>query len=516
MMNRRSFMKLLVAGSASAAVAGSMPFSRSKGPRNIILILADDLGWGDVSCYGPTPDLTPTVDRLAKQGMRFVDAHAPASTCTPTRFSVLTGEYAWRKPGRGILPGDAGLIIPTNINTLPKLMSKAGCVTGAVGKWHLGMGKGGKDTNWNEYVSPGPKEIGFDYSFVMPATGDRVPCVYMENQRVVNLDPADPIAVSYQKNFPGETDGVKSRDKLKMDWSHGHNQAVINGIGRIGYMTGGKAALWDDETMADTLAGKAVEFITANKDKPFFLYFAPHDIHVPRCPHPRFKGKTTMGPRGDAILQFDYQVQAVVEALDKLGIAEDTLLVITSDNGPYVDDGYRDQAVQKMGSHKPAADWRGTKYTPYEGGHRVPFVVRWPGHTPAGVTSDALISLIDLPTSFAALKGVALQPADLPDSLDMSRALVDPSDMGRDWMICQDWQLNLREGQWKYVVPRPAGNNPQEGKNDPLNGELYELTCDPSETMNIIKQDPDRAKAMFKRLTEAIRAGRTRPTTPAI
>ena len=228
---------------------------------------------------------------------------------------MLTGEYAFRQKGTGILPGDAKLIIEPGRPTLASMLKSAGYKTGVVGKWHLGLGAGVID--WNGEIKPGPNEIGFDESFIMAATGDRVPCVYVRNHRIENLDPADPIQVSYQNPFPGEADGVRDRASLKMDWSHGHNQAVVNGVGRIGYMSGGRKARWTDETMAETFAKEAVAFIGRSKDQPFFLYFATHDVHVPRIVNPRFAGKTTMGPRGDAIAEFDWQVGQVLDAIER-------------------------------------------------------------------------------------------------------------------------------------------------------------------------------------------------------
>lgn len=509
-MTRRAFLKGLGLGVAALAVPGAVRAAAGTRPRNIVLILADDLGWGDVGCYGATSGLTPFLDGYVKQGVRFTDAHAPASTCTPTRYAILTGQYAWRKPGTGIAPGDSALLIDAGAETLPKLMKASGMVTGAVGKWHLGMGPGPGKTNWNKPISPSGNDVGFDYTFLMAATADRTPCVYVEDGQVVGLDPADPIEVNYQHNYPGEPDGVRDRASLKMDWDHGHNQAVVNGIGRIGYMRGGQKARWVDEEMADTFVAKAEAFMERNRERPFFLYFATNDIHVPRVPHPRFAGKTPFGPRGDVTVQFDDSVRRVIEKIRALGLERETLVVITSDNGPMVNDGYKDRAVELLGKHKPAGDWRGHKYTPYEGGHRLPFIVVWPGTLPAGRDNGALLSLVDLGATFAALRGVPLAQEALPDSFDQSATLLDPAaPSARESLICQDYRLNLRKGQWKYIVPGPAGNAPSL-KNNPLNGELFDLAADPAEKRNLVREKPEVAKALFAELLEAVRAGRTR------
>jgi arylsulfatase A-like enzyme len=513
-------------GFVSASFGAELPK-----PKNIVLILADDVGWGDVSCYGAKAVSTPNVDRLAKEGVRFTDAHASAATCTPTRYALMTGEYAWRKKGTGIATGDAALLIEPGRTTLPSTLKKAGYTTGVVGKWHLGLGPGPDKTDWNVEIVPGPREIGFDYSFLIPATGDRTPCVFVENQRVVGLDPADPIKVNFKlvdDNYPGELDGRRDRDTLKLDWSHGHNYTVVNGIGRIGYMTGGKKARWVDEEMADTLAAKGAAFIECNKDKPFFLYFATHDIHVPRVPNPRFVGKTAMGARGDAIVQFDFQVGAILDALDRCGLREDTLVILSSDNGPVLDDGYKDGAVEKLGSHRPAGPWRGHKYSAYEGGTRVPYLVRWPRRVPAGKESGALVSLIDCLATFAALGGQSLAASDAPDSFDVSAALLDPAAPGRARFIAQDPVLSLREGAWKFIPANANKKGPKrpdtgllgdpdafvKGESDNGNwnvAQLYDTAADPREANNLAGRQPERVAAMAAVLEKAQASGRTRP-----
>ncbi|WP_035605701.1 arylsulfatase [Haloferula sp. BvORR071] len=475
---------LLAIIAISAAHAADKP--------NIILIYADDLGWGDVSCNGATAVQTPNIDRIAKEGINFNSGYATSSTCTPSRFSLLTGKYAWRQQGTGVLPGDAAMIIDPAKPTLPAMLKKAGYRTGAVGKWHLGLG-GKEGVNWNQEIKPSPRELGFDFSHIMAATGDRVPCVFIEDGKVQNLDPADPIEVTYKQGFKGYEglpNGVKDRASLKMDWSQGHNMAVINGIGRIGYMKGGTKALWNDEEMADHLAGQALRFIRESKDAPFFLYFAMHDIHVPRVPNPRFVGKTSMGPRGDAIVQADWQVGEVLRLLDELKLAENTLLIFTSDNGPVIDDGYKDQAQEKLGTHKPAGPWSGGKYSILEGGTRVPFLVRWPARVKPDQKSSAIVNQIDFAKSFATLTG---GDGNFPDSQDVLPALLGESEEGREYNIEHSGQLAIRMANWKFIPAGPKGKVPDR---------LINLGKDPSESDNLAETFPQKMQELKAKLAE--------------
>lgn len=473
---------------------------------NILLIYADDIGYGDLGCYGATAVKTPNVDRLAKEGLRFTSGYCAASTCTPSRYALMTGEYAFRKKGTGILPGDAAMIVPTNRATLPALLKQAGYATGIVGKWHLGLGLGGDLIEWNSEIKPGPREVGFGYSFIMAATGDRAPCVFIENQRIVGLDPADPVQVSYGKPFPGEPTGISERDHLKMDWAYGHNDAVVNGIGRIGFMKGGQAARWKDEDMADTFTAKGVAFIERNKDKPFFLYLATHDIHVPRVPHPRFVGKTTMGPRGDAIVEFDACVGELLATLDRLKLTGNTLVILSSDNGPVLNDGYKDDAATKIGDHKPAGPFRGGKGTLWEGGTRIPLVVRWPARVKPGV-SDALVSQVDFCASFAALTGQTLASGDAPDSINMLPALLGETPQGRDYVLEHSGKVAIRKGPWKFIPASAAKGGKQDKRAAQGVDALYDLAKDPAETTNVADrpENTDRVVRLRAQLNEQMK-----------
>jgi arylsulfatase A-like enzyme len=491
-VNRRTFLATTAAATIARTLPGAQAQGRERRP-NIVILYADDLGWGDVGCYGATRVKTPNLDKLAAAGLRFTDAHSSAATCTPSRYSLLTGRYAFRNERARVLPGDAPLLIEPGSATLPALLKQQGYRTGVVGKWHLGLGEGAVD--WNAEIKPGPREVGFDYSFLIPATGDRVPTVYVENQRVVGLDPKDPIRVDYKAPVGDEPTGKNQPEKLKVKPSHGHDFTIVNGISRIGYMSGGKAARWVDEDMADIITRKAVDFIDRSKSAPFFLYFATHDIHVPRVPNKRFVGRTSMGPRGDVIAELDWCVGQILDSLDRNGLTSSTMVIFSSDNGPVIDDGYRDDAVAKLGDHKPAGPFRGGKYSNFEAGTRVPFILRWPGRVKPGV-SDALLSQMDLPASLARAAGYTAPTADGVDIFD---ALVGTSKTGRDHLVLQASNLTLREGQWKYIPPSKGlaiqVNTATETGNSP-EPQLYDLSTDPGERRNLAQENADRVARM--------------------
>ena len=310
---------------------------------NIVILYLDDLGYGDLSAYGATKLQTPNIDALANGGIKFTNGYASSATCTPSRYALLTGMYPWRNKDAKILPGTAPLLISTTQQTLPKMLKKQGYQTAIIGKWHLGLGTG--FVNWNKKVTPGPNEVGFDESYILAATQDRVPTVYIKDGYVVGLDKNDPIEVNYKENFEGEPTAISNPEMLSMKWHHGHNSSIVNGIPRIGYMKGGEAAKWVDTEMADHFLKKAKNYVKKHKEKPFFLYYALQQPHVPRTPHPRFVGKSGMGPRGDVILEADFMIGEFMKTLKEEGVLENTLIVFSSDNGPVLNDGYYDDAV---------------------------------------------------------------------------------------------------------------------------------------------------------------------------
>jgi arylsulfatase A-like enzyme len=477
---------------------------------NIIVIMADDLGYGDVSCYGATALTTPHIDRLAAEGRRFTSGYCSASTCTPTRFSFLTGTYAFRQKGTGIAAPNAPAIIQPGTATIASILKSAGYSTAVIGKWHLGLG-GAAGPDWNGELKPGPREIGFDRCFLLPTTNDRVPQVYVENHRVRNLDPADPLWVGDMLPGPDHPTGITHRDTLKMDWSRGHNGTIHNGISRIGFYTGGMQARFRDEDLADEWVKQSVAWIEEHRDRPFFLFFASHDLHVPRIPHERFQGKTPLGYRGDSIVQLDWCVGELLATLDRLQLAENTLVVFCSDNGPVLDDGYKDGAVEQLGDHKPAGPYSGGKYTIQEGGTRTPFIARWKGRIAPGV-SDEVVCTIDLAASVAALTGAT--PADdaCLDSMNVLGALLgDEGARGRDYLVQQDngqaGNFGLRVGNWK-LQRSGVGRNKKKAATAGIR--LYDLAADAAEAQDVSEDHPEIAARLDEQLERLIQAGRSR------
>lgn len=489
---------------------------------NILVIYTDDVGFADVSSYGGSAPATPQIDALARDGLRFTRAHAASATCTPSRFAILTGRYPFRNERAQILPGDAPLLIEPGSLTLASHLTDAGYDTAVIGKWHLGLGEG--DVDWNADVKPGPLEIGFEHSYLLPATGDRVPCVYLDGHRVVNLDPSDPLRVSYEQKIGDWPTGTERPDLLRYPADPQHSGTIVNSVSRIGWQHGGTAALWDDETMMDHFTGLAIDYIEERRgaDKPWFLFFNLHQVHVPRIPHERFVGKSGLGLRGDALLEMDYSVGRLISALDRLGLREDTLVIFSSDNGPVMDDGYSDGVLEDSASHDASGIYRGGKYTLWEGGTRVPFIVNWPGTVSPGV-SDAMIGQVDFLATLAAVAGSPLDPAlsGQIDSRDLSPAMLGQTHAGREVMVTQGVAGNaLHAGHWKYIAANRNRRNfarhwsvlKHAEPNNPLRSEpagpgeyLFNLAEDPGETRNVASEQPERA-AQLRTLLERILA----------
>jgi len=474
---------------------GKKEEKRSTKNPNIVIIYMDDLGYGDVSAYGAKDLQTPNIDKLANGGVRFTDGHATSATCTPSRYALLTGVYPWRNKDARILPGTAPLLIGSDQLTVPKMLKEKGYHTGVVGKWHLGLGNG--HTNWNKRVSPGPNEVGFDFSYIMAATQDRVPTVYIEDGHVVNLDPNDPIEIDYKNNFKGEPTGKDNSELVTMKWDHGHNNSIVNGIPRIGFMKGGETAKWSDVDMADHFLAKAKEYVINHKEEPFFLYYAMQQPHVPRTPHPRFVGKTGLGPRGDVIAEADWCIGEFINTLEKEGLLENTIIVFTSDNGPVLNDGYYDDAVEKNGNHTPNGGLRGGKYSLFEAGARVPFITYWKGKIEPQ-SSDALVCQVDLLSSLASLVGSEKKGQDSEALLDV---FTGKSKQGRDELIIEaSGRTALRKGKWLMIPPYdgPAINkwvNIELGNSKEY--QLYDLKEDIAQQNNLADKNPDKLNEML-------------------
>lgn len=464
---------------------------------NVVVIYLDDLGYGDIGAYGATQLKTPNFDKLAAGGVLFTDGHATSATCTPSRYGLLTGVYPWRNKEAKILPGTAPLIIDTTQLTIPKIFKEKGYHTGIVGKWHLGLGTGVVD--WNKRVAPGPNEVGFDESYIMAATQDRVPTVYIDNGYVDGLDPDDPIEVDYKHNFDGQPTGKDNPELCTYQmWHHGHNSTIINGIPRIGYMKGGESARWSDVDMADHFLAKAQSYVKAHKNEPFFLVYTMQQPHVPRTPNPRFEGISGMGPRGDVIVEADWCIGEFIKTLEDEGVLDNTLIVLTSDNGPVLNDGYYDEAVEKLGDHKPAGPLRGGKYSLFEAGTRVPFITYWKGVIEPKV-SDVLVCQVDLLASLAKLIGVDNGTADSQEMLDV---FLGKSDQGRDELILEaNTKTAIRKDDW-LMIPPYKGPAVAEQVNIELGNsedfQLYNLTRDIGQKQNLAKSNPEQLNALIE------------------
>ena len=462
---------------------------------NIVIIYTDDLGYGDISANGASEIKTPNIDQLANNGMRFTSGYSSSATCTPSRYALLTGQYPWKNKRAKILSGTAPLIIDTSQMTMPKWLAENGYFTGIVGKWHLGLGNG--NVNWNKKISPGPNEVGFNYSYIMAATQDRVPTVYIENGNVVGLDTLDPIEVNYWKNYEGLPTGKKNPELLTMKWHHGHNGSIVNGIPRIGFMKGGESAKWSDIDMADHFLLKAQDFIKEHKKDPFFLYYAMQQPHVPRTPHPRFKGSSGMGPRGDVIIEADWCIGEFIKSIENLDLLENTLIILTSDNGPVLNDGYYDDAVARIGNHDPKGGLRGGKYSLFEAGTNVPFITYWKGEIQSGI-SDQMICQLDIFKSIASL--VNSKNNIQNDGQDLINLMMGTENNGRKSLVIEaTTRTAYKKGNW-VMIPPYKGPLIAKAVNIELgNGDeylLFNLKEDSLQQNNLAQNNPEKLKEL--------------------
>ncbi|HPA18418.1 MAG TPA: arylsulfatase [Verrucomicrobiae bacterium] len=472
---------------------------------NILLIVADDLGYGDTGCYGATAIKTPNIDRLASEGVRFTDAHSTAAVCQPSRYSILSGTYFMRAQRKGKWT----LYFHEGQATLPGILKSAGYRTACVGKWHLGFGRGA-EPDYNAELKPGPLEIGFDYFFGCPRTHNEPPFVFVEDHRVVGLDPADPIRI------------IDAKD-TREGWGHGVSKGAAMAH-----------AARPTDRIDLILADKAAHWLSEKSHGPFFLYLTFLAPHVPIAPAPEFQGKSQAGRYGDFIQQLDSCVGRVFAALEDSGSADNTLVIFTSDNGAVL-------AREPLESgHRTNGPLLGQKTDAWEGGHRIPFIARWPGHIPPNARCDRLFGLIDIMATVAAAADVPLPPGAAPDSLNQLATLLDPGNARavRSELLAQGTGgYALRQGDWVFlpkqgscgmtvqVPPGPPWGQPYAKlglTNSDIDAQgqirpgappfqLYDLRTDPGQASNLTAQEPHRAERMRKRLEELIPKPRSSP-----
>jgi arylsulfatase A-like enzyme len=513
---RRNKMKRFLSGLICLFVLIISPAIGLAESPNVIVIFVDDLGYGDLSCYGATHVETPHIDRLATEGRMFTDAHSASAVCTPSRYALLTGEYPFRQGDGGAwgpLSHTSGLIIDTNKLTLGRLFQEEGYATACVGKWHLGFGQAPCD--WNAPLRPGPLELGFDYYFGVPKVNSGIPYVYVENDRIVGWEPEDPLVfrgspISPTPEYPEKT--------------------------KNGFAGAVKAhELYHDERTGTILTEKAIDWIQENKADPFFLYFATTNIHHPFTPAPQFQGTSDCGRYGDFIHELDWMVGQLLTTLDEEGLADDTLVVFTSDNGGMYNEGGKDAWAS---GHQMNGDLLGFKFGAWEGGHRIPFLVRWPGRVEPGTDSDQLISSIDLLGTMADMLDRELTTDQAVDSFNVMAAMTgEPDNPIRDHLIHaprDQKNLTLRQGEWVYIGAQGDGGqglrdrggpqavahtgsvNSDVGEDGRIKAEapqqqLYNLNDDPSQRTNVILQHPELADWMQTQLDEMRAQPRTRP-----
>ncbi len=489
-----------------APVAALPAAGASEPSLNIVLIIADDLGYRDLGCYGATKIKTPQIDKLASEGVRFTDAHSASGVCNPSRYSLLSGTYLRHAKRKA----DYSLYFHDGQATLPSLLKSKGYQTAALGKWHNGFGRNAPEPDWNGELKPGPLEIGFDSFFGTPKTHNEPPFVFVDGHHVVGIDPADPIVIDKSKG--------------------GH-----------GTMSGGakaKAARPDDQIDFIMAAKAAAFFAQQTKAKPFFLYLAFASPHVPINPAPAFRGQSEAGLYGDYIQQLDHCTGLVLDALEKSGHAQNTLVLFTSDNG-----GMYDRDALKAG-HRTNGELLGQKTDAWEGAHRVPFIARWPQHIPKGKVRSELFTQVDVMATLAEAAHIAVPAGVAPDSQSELAAFTEPEHAPRQRHEAEflgTAGFALRQGDWVYIPTQGSGgmSAPEElGKpwslsyakmgfvnSDVTNegqlkpaapaGQLYNLKSDLGQHSNVLAQHPDIAAKMQQRVEQLklIKAKSPKPKT---
>lgn len=487
-MERRAFLRMY-GGGALTTILLSSKLESARLP-NIVVIMGDDLGYSDLSCYGSRMTSTPNCDRLAREGRRFTDAHTPSAVCSPTRYGLLTGRYCWRtRLQQWVCTPDDPLLIDTRRMTVASLLKKHGYATGCVGKWHLGFGTQ-EPADWNRSLRPGPLDVGFDYYFGVPTSNNWPPFVYVENDRIV---------------------GRKPDERIVIDLSLRYNFKEISGI----------ANKRKDEEIGQTLAEKAVQFIERNKEKPFFLYLPTCAVHLPITPGSQVQGTSRAGKYGDFVHEFDWTVGRALDTLDRHKLTDNTLVIVTSDNGAL------ESPSQETG-HSPNGPLRGQKAEIYEGGHRVPFIARWPAKIPAGTTCEEVVCLTDLLATFAELLGEPLPHNAGEDSYSILPALCGEK-LGqpiREATVHHsvDGTFAIRQGPWKLILGPGSGRSPDvvvnrfneripkpPGPGEPR-GQLYNLAKDPAEQDNVYNEHPQIVDALSALLERYRQQGYSRPT----
>lgn len=491
---------------------------------NIVIILADDYGYGSAGCYGANPDLvrTPNIDRLAKEGRLFTDAYTTSSVCSPTRYSLLTGRYCWRTSlKREVLSPFAPLHIETNRLTIASLLKKCGYTTAAIGKWHLGYGKADDSPKWRvDYtaeLSPGPLDIGFDYHFGVPANHGDLTGVFVENRFVYGLRSGKiPDGIKIPSPVPDSDDFQKTYSAEDME-----NPA--RGVKILDI----DAPRRKNERVMKVLTDKAVAWLEQqSKDKPFFLYFTPVAVHNPVTPDKDLAGKSKAGLYGDWIHELDRSVGRILDTLDKMGVAQNTLVIFTSDNGGVFVPGNERllQTLAYKAGLRVNGDLRGGKHDIWEGGFKVPFIVRWPGKAKAGSVCKQMISLVDILATTAEIVGEPLpEPSKAAEDSRsfLSAILGDPTRPVREDLILHsaDGVFAIRKGPWKWIEGVPADEKivkTQKARADQFHPQLYNLQDDPAETKDVSEQHPEVVAELRKLLNRYRDGGYSRELPPVI